>query len=292
MKLTAVKAVGITLVIIIGGILVSQSMGWWETQKSREPRLIAEGEFAGSYDPGDIRGSFYFSEVEDAFTIPSDLLAQAFGLPLDTVEPGTYQTKILEGILGDFVGSMEVSPELEAGLDYEIGTDSVRWFTALFNGLPYDPEETTLLPLRALDLLLEEGKIDTEEYSNLQSHAVSLDGIAGLDIHEAVFKYLSLQPSAESSLTGESADSGADSSGGTESDTEDEEAPGEIPEIRGNTTFNDLLDYGISEGQIAETIDIADFSEIDSRKSVRDYCLENGLEFGDYRLKFEELATE
>ncbi|MCF7945211.1 MAG: hypothetical protein K9L75_06750 [Spirochaetia bacterium] len=292
MKLTATKAAGITLLIILGGILVSQSMGWWKTQKSREPKLIADGEFAGSYDPGDIRGSFYFSEVEDAFTVPSDILARAFGLPLDTVDTGTYQTKILEGILGDFVGSMEVSPELEAGLDYEIGTDSVRWFTALFNGLPYDPEETTLLPLRALDLLLQEGKIDTEEYSNLQSHAVSLDDIAGLDIHEAVFEYLSLQPPTEDSLTGEAADSEADSSGGTESDTEGTESPREIPEIRGNTTFNDLLDYGITEGQIAETLGIADFSDIDSRMAVRDYCLENGLEFGDYRLKFEELATE
>ncbi|MCF7946212.1 MAG: hypothetical protein K9L24_05110 [Spirochaetia bacterium] len=267
MKLSALQAAALTIVIIIGGVLISQSLGWWKTTSSKEPKLIEEGAFAGSYDPSDIRGSYAFSDIEDAFEIPSDLTAQAFGLPIEGVDTGMYQAKMLEEIFGDLTG------------EFEIGTDSIRWFTSLYTGLPHTPEETTLLPEPAVDILLNSGKIDEAVYQELQQFTISLDEIDGLSIEKAVSEFESTQISSDESETEESNDS--------QSEYDDE-----IPEIRGNTTFNDLLDYGISEGQIAETLDIADFSEIDSRMAVRDYCLENGLEFGDYRLKFEELATE
>ncbi len=58
-----VSTVVITLVIAVlfmGGVSLSQSMGYWRTTADRTPARITEGEFEGVYDPADIRGNFCF----------------------------------------------------------------------------------------------------------------------------------------------------------------------------------------------------------------------------------------
>ena len=95
--------------------------------------------------------------------------------------------------------------ELEGGI--EVGTDALRLFTALWVGLPYEAEETTVLPMAAVDIL--ESHIDPKKAAELRLTAV------------------------------------AGESPGAETTTDDHERPDRM--VRGLTTFGDLKGWGVSE---------------------------------------------
>ncbi|NLI41937.1 MAG: 4Fe-4S binding protein, partial [Caldisericales bacterium] len=56
--------------VLFGGILLSIALGEWTTKSTKEPLTFAEGEFAGEYNPADIRGSYTFGEISRLFEIP------------------------------------------------------------------------------------------------------------------------------------------------------------------------------------------------------------------------------
>lgn len=128
--------------ILFAGIGVSALLGQWQVTSTKEPALIKAGEFAGLPNPQDIRGSYAWSDVSKAFSIPLESLMEAFG----AVNPE------------DKVNSLEnAAPEnLPEGL--EIGTDSVRLFVALWTGLPHTAKEGTALPAAAKRVLSKAGK--------------------------------------------------------------------------------------------------------------------------------------
>ena len=136
------KYVGIIFaVLLFGGIGVANASGLWITESSKEPAFIKEGDFAGMADPGDIRGSYSFGDVEAAFDVPAAIIAEAFGIETD--RPADVLCKDLEAIY----------PAGDDGL--EIGTGSVRQFVALYTGLPYDGDDG--FPSTAVRLLRQEG---------------------------------------------------------------------------------------------------------------------------------------
>lgn len=135
-------------VILFAGIGGANAAGLWVTESSKEPTLIKEGEFAGMADPGDIRGSYSFGDLETAFDVPATLIAEAFGIETET--PRDILCKDLE----------EIYPA--SGDDLEIGTGSVRQFVALYTGLPYDGDDG--FPSTAVRVLRQEG-IWTDELS-------------------------------------------------------------------------------------------------------------------------------
>jgi hypothetical protein len=55
---------------------------------------------------------------------------------------------------------------------YEIGTASVKMFTAYYLGLPYEPAEETYLPDSAATILTEKGKMTQEQRDYLKGHTV------------------------------------------------------------------------------------------------------------------------
>lgn len=132
------------LVIIFGGIGLSKSLNWWKTESSKEPARISEGEFSGEYDPADIRGSFSFADIAKSFDVTAEVLAEAF--PLPNMAAAEIKAKDIETYYG------------EMNLPYEIGTGSIRYFTALYTGLPYGGEGA--LPDTAVAVLERDGKID------------------------------------------------------------------------------------------------------------------------------------
>jgi hypothetical protein len=138
MKLNSKILAVIIVVILFGGITFTTLMGWWATETSKVPAKYTEGEAAGEYNPADIRGSYTFGDVSTVFNIPIEDLAAAFNLPA-APDPAGVALKTLEDIYGD--------------LPTEIGTASVRLFTAWYLGLPYQPEDTDYLPLSAADIL-------------------------------------------------------------------------------------------------------------------------------------------
>ena len=115
MKLTSKPLAIMILVILFGCILLSTALNWWQTESTRQPAKIKDGEFAGQPDPADIRGSYTFGDIHTSFGIPLEDLAVAFALPEGT-DVAAFGVKNLE--------------EMYSGLPNEIGTSSVRWFPA------------------------------------------------------------------------------------------------------------------------------------------------------------------
>ena len=153
------------LAILFGGILLSSSLGWWQTESSKEAATFTEGEFAGMPNPADIRGSYTFGDVQANFGVPAEVLAQAF--QVETTDAAAFPVK-----------------ELEAQYEenaVEIGTASVRLFVALYTGLPYDlTAETSYLPESAVQIL-QTRELTVEQNDYLANHTVALDALPAVE---------------------------------------------------------------------------------------------------------------
>lgn len=226
MKLRSLHIAIIVFILFIAGIGGTMLGGIWVTESSKTPLTYAEGKFAGEYNPADIRGSYSFSDIAEVFDVPVDALGKAYAV---TENPGAFQVKNLEDSYG------------------EIGTDSVRWFVALYSGFPYTPEEDTLLPASAYSVLRD--RIDEETLRSIKEKTVRLG------------------------------DAGAEAAAG--GDDEDDTT------IKGKTTFGELLKWGLSEEEIEKVLG----SEMGrSNDTVRDYCIEYGIEFSTVKTSLQELV--
>lgn len=198
-------------VLMFGGILAAQKAGWWQTSNAgRAPIRINRGNFAGMYDPSDIRGSSTLASIEQYYGIPASLIAEAFGLKADS--PGSLTAKQVE----------ENFPELTAadGTARDVGTDAVKLFVARMTGLPFEPEADTGIPEYAVELILSlgPGMTDTER-ADLLGRAVQDQSVS------IVTSVLAASQEAEHT------------------------APGSFS-FSGKTSFADVLNAGLSKAQI------------------------------------------
>jgi len=167
------------IAILFGGILLSSSLGWWQTESSKVAATFTEGEFAGLPNPADIRGSYTFGDVQANFGVPAEVLAQAF--QVDTTDAAAFPVKELEAQYEDN--------------NVEIGTGSVRLFVALYTGLPYDlTVETTYLPDSAVQLL-QTRELTAEQSDYLEAHSISLEELPTAEV------VLEAAPAAEEEVT-------------------------------------------------------------------------------------------
>lgn len=207
-KTTALLILAVFAIFVSG----SKAIGYWSTSASKVPRTIEEGEYAGAADPGDIRGSYSFSDTEAAFGVPVDVLAQAFQIP-DDIDPGAFQNKALEDLY-----------PLE---DMEIGNGSVKLFVSLYTGIPYDYESAgDLLPDTAVRILEQEGRLSDSARSYLETHTLSMNEVSA---SEMASESDSLPPEATH-------DAASDAS--------------ETPLIKGKTIFQEVLDWGVTQEDI------------------------------------------
>ncbi len=123
MKLSSTAIAVVVVVAFAGGVLGAQVAGVWQTEGSKTPARLATGAFAGEYDPADIRGSYSFGDIGEAFEVPVSALAAAYGVG-NTDNPEAILVKTLEEA---FEGLHE---------ELEIGTDSVRLFVAKYLDRP------------------------------------------------------------------------------------------------------------------------------------------------------------
>lgn len=230
MKLKSYTLAALVVVIIFGGIILSTALGWWQTESTKSPQRFDSGAAAGEYDPADIRGSYTFGEISGLFDIPLEDLAAAFRLPAD-VDAASFTVKDLEAIV--------------TGLPVEVGTSSVRMFTAFYNGLPYDlaaAEATYLFP-EAAEILTAHNKMLPEQAAYLLTHIATADTVPPTSADTAV-------------VTTDSAE--------TEK------------KVSGSTTFQYLLDWGLSQ----ETIETVIGEPMpDPSLLIKDFATQNGLEF-------------
>lgn len=248
MKLTSIPLAIAMLVIFFGGIVVTSNLGWFQTTTNKVPATFKEGEFAGQYNPADIRGSYTFGDVSSLFGVPLDVLKAAFLVPADK-DTASYQVKNLETQFADS--------------GYEIGTGSIRLFTALYGGLPYDLSEDTYLPKEAAAILQQRGKLSTEQAKYVEAHTVDLSKPAA-------------QPTPQAAA-GTPAPQAAATPQATVSATVHVQTD---KTITGKTTFQDLLNWGVSK----EAIEKALGGTMPSASMIiKDYLATKNLEFSTYK---------
>lgn len=242
MKMTSKSMAAVILVILFGGIAVTTALGWWATETTKEPARFSEGEAAGEYNPLDIRGSYTFGDISRLFEIPIEDLARAFQVP-QGVDPASFQVKNLEDQFAAYAG--------------DLGTSSVRLFTAFYTGLPYDLTlEEVYLPDSAAAVLLAKAPLNEEQKAYLAAHTV-------------ITSEVSTPPAAETVAASTPAPAA------TETHTVEE------GKVAGKTTFQDLLDWGVPKEVIEQ---IMGGMPPTTSTLVKDYCTLKGLSFSEIKL--------
>lgn len=242
------SAIALSILLTFAGfVLTAQLLGVWQTESSKVPITIHSGDFAGAYDPGDIRGSYSFQDVENAFQVPVEELATAFHIP-DTYDQAAFQNKMLEEVY-DF------------GEELEIGNGSVKLFVAFYTGLPYDFESAgDSLPNTAVDLLKSRQSLSDAQLEYLSTHTIDI---------------LELESSAQ-----DPENAGTQTT--THSPSTEEEPASDVLQIKGKTLFKEVLDAGLSQAEIESVLTIEMGSPL---MEIRAFCAENNLEFS--RVKAE-----
>jgi hypothetical protein len=238
--------IGVCIIILIfGGIAVSKSLGLWEVTNSKVPSKIENGEFAGENDPWDIRGSYTFGDIEKAFDIDSTLIAKAFGV--ESSNPASVQVKTLESLYA------------EKNYPVEIGTKSVRFFVALYKGLPIE-DENIGITTQALDILKDNAKISDQQYNSLLQTSINLNADSLENIQTDDNKNLAKE---------------------TEQVEVQEEEHRSSTEVTGSTTIEQALAMGIDEDLLKDQI--GDISKRDKTEIIRDIAKSQGLSFGEIK---------
>lgn len=242
MKITAKPLAIVILVIVFGSIAVSSAMGLWYTETTKVPVTYTTGEFAGQYNPADIRGSYTFDDVSTLFDVPLEDLRAAFDFPAGQ-DIAELKVKDLEALYADSPG--------------EIGTEFVREFVALYHGLPIVLSEDTYFPAAAVAILKQRAALSPEQIAFLDEHIA--DGAPAADGEEQTPEPVvqAEEPSQDP----------------TPAPTE--HAPPDRM-VRGKTTFRELLDWGISQEAIERVLGVP---MGDPATTVKDYCSAQGLEF-------------
>ena len=200
------------------------------------------------FTSGEQEGEYNPADIRGSYTFSQ--VSEFFQIPLE--EMGKSFGLDVADSMADFkCGSLKeiygaVESTIEGG---EIGTDSVKLFVSLYTGLSYIPEETTLIPVPAMSVLKE--KLSEEELKVLENRVVTLPGLKAL-------------PSE---------------------DPEDD--LGEVDStVKGNTTFQELLDWGLAREEIETALGT---SMGKPGVNVRDYCVEREIEFSEVKNVLQEM---
>ena len=253
MKLKSTHLTIIIFVFIFGGIALTSITGYWQTTSTKIPAKYQDGEFAGQSDPADIRGSYTFGDISTSFDMPLEDLGQAFGV--DPERYISFECKELESIYASLK---------EEGK--EVGTASVRYFVALYKGLPLSLSESIYLPEQALDILKEKASLSEAEILSLEKITVRLP-----DSNNSSDSSLPVEQEQESSAN-------------TSTDTHDTTS---LNIIKGITTFQELLDRGVLKEDVEKLLND---KMPNPQKNIKDYAAEKGIEFGVLKESLQELV--
>ncbi|MBI9048179.1 MAG: hypothetical protein JEZ00_02070 [Anaerolineaceae bacterium] len=257
MRIPSKWLAGITIFFIFGGIMASTWLGWWQTKSTKVPARFSSENYIEQYNPADIRGSYTFGEVSSLFNIPLSDLKIAFALSYDDIS--IIQLNQLEEIFTEAADNGK-----------EIGTSSVQLFTAYYNNLPFDAMDE-YLPQSAVSILLEKAQLSVERITYLESHTVNLDDFG---INEEI-------PAPIPANEQEKQDEGASVEPIL---TEQEHSETEDYIIKGNTTFREVLDWGVSEETIKSILGNPMPNPL---FTVKDYCMQEGLSFGSIKASLQ-----
>ncbi len=255
MKLTSKPLAAIIVVILFGGILLTANLGWFQTTTTKIPATYPSGEFAGQYNPADIRGSYLFGDITNLFDVPVADLQTAFLLPA-SANPAAYGVKNLEAQFA------------ESG--YEIGTGSVRMFVAFYKGLPYDLSQVAYLPKEAAQILTAQGKMTAEQVKYLSEHTVDLSKPAAVAA-ATVQPENAAQPTTAATRP---------ATAGTPQVTPGATHVAADRTVTSKTTFQELLTWGVPQAAIEKVLG---GSMPAAGTVIKDYLAAKGLEFSSIK---------
>jgi hypothetical protein len=268
MRLNSKILASLIIVFIFGGMGLASAFGLWQTETEKIPAKFAEGEAAGQYNPEDIRGSYGFADISQLFDIPLEVLAKAFELP-DTIDPNSFKNKDLELLYEDKL------PEGQ-----EIGNQSVQLFVALYKGLPFEITEDIYLPQQAVRILRSQAALSEAQLAYLDAHAIILGQST-----DQVEMSTDQQSANENPANVEGVSVSESDQASFEAEEHEE---GEVL-IKGKTTFQEVLDWGVSREAIEKIIG-GDLPN--ALTAIKDYCLNEGLEFSQVKLELENLISD
>src|SRR5690606_18437936 len=256
------------VVVLFGGILVSIALGEWTTKSTKEPIKFTEGEFAGEYNPADIRGSYTFGDVSELFEIPLEDLAVAFRV----TEPDAAAV------------SVKTLEEKFVDLGVDLGTSSVRLFVNLYKGYPLDVNvEDSYLLSEATVLLKEKASLSPEALAYLENHTV-------YEAQELAAPEVNIKTQQSESIpvsTPQATPSGGTGTPGGGSGTPDPEHTPEADKVAGKTTFQNLLDWGVTQEDIEKTIGQPMPS---ANLLIKDWATAQGLSFSTLKTQLQALV--
>lgn len=155
------KTLAITILILVfGGIGLSNILGLWQTESSKVPAKYTSSDLKDQYNPADIRGSYSLKDISISFNIPMEDLSKAFNIEKNI---DSFKVKDLEVLYKDLKEK-----------NIEIGTASVRYFVALYLNLPFDLSEEVYLPKAAADILEAKIKLSEKDKTYIKNHTVDL----------------------------------------------------------------------------------------------------------------------
>lgn len=266
MKIKPAVLALVILVILFGGIQVASAMGLWQTTSSKVPAKFESGEYAGVYNPSDIRGSYTFAEIADVFQIKEDVLLQAFGFAPET-NPAQIKSKDLEARF--------------SGADFEIGNGSMQVFVALYQNLPIDLADEGL-PSPAVDIILAANQmLNSDSLAWLESHRVDISGFP--DVAGGPETGQTTAVSVESSTAAPAEPSTA---APAESATESHETKSDS-QVKGTTTFQQVLDAGITREQIEEILGVP--LPAATNQAIKDFCVSQDIPFSTVKEQLSDL---
>jgi hypothetical protein len=247
MKLNSFTLAALVVILLFGGISISSAMNLWQTESTKVAATYTDGEFAGQANPADIRGSYTFGDVNKNFGVPLEALKVAFRLPAET-NPTLFQVKELEAISSD--------------LPIAVGTASVRMFVAFYKGLPYDltAAEETYLFAEAAPILKAQNKMLPEQAEFLSGHLVPEGNAVSPTTNQATPVATAMPAPDGLAVPNPTATVHVQTA----------------KTVTGSTTFQNLLDWGVSQAAIERVIG----STMPTASTViKNFATGKGLEF-------------
>lgn len=223
-----------------------------------EPLRFKDGPFAGEAIPSDIKGSYTLADTAFFYRLPLDVLGGAFMIPpqyVDSVNLGDLK-KVYKNL---------------ALIGKELDNGSVIMFISLFKGMPYEPHEPTYLLEMAVRTLKERGNLSEEQVQYLDQHTVKFSEIGQVD-----FSFVEISEGTDKGLS-------------PSPQKREKEDPFLMAVLRvdSETTFQEVLDVGISERLILEIIGAEKIDYLG--QSIKIYCEIKGLHFSDVKDQLNQL---
>jgi len=223
--------------VLITGIGASMVAGYWNTGSDRQPTRYQDDEL-NPYDPQSISGSYSISEVSTFFNIPTDVIYDAFNIST-TFDPTTFNAKNLSSIYEP--------------TEFEIGTEALQAFVALYNNLPYSLVDVYLPDSAIASALNHNLNLTEDQKVYLSTHAIH---VIPLDPSKVTF---------------------------SEEETSSEFA------VKGPTTIQEVIDAGMTKSQF-ESIVKSNVSY--TNQTVKDFCIEKGLSFAEVKIALEDALNQ